>query len=468
MKSLHKSHAVRFAALAIAAFMTLVGVSELVKGRLLSAEARGSEGNSSVALPVLTSSGKASPFGLMGLARPEEAMPYIKDLGFGWLRLAQVDWDRFEPTPGEYRWGMGDRFSALVKKEIPRVQLLCTIRAVNPWAVPQENNSEMLSRAAGKPENLKDYYRFVYQLVKHFSSDINYWQIENEMETLPMWKDDAGAYLELLKTGYRAAKDANPSCVILLGGFIDRTINMHLGKVNPSEEVVGDWSPLTQKQRLERSAKFAQTVLDKGSAYFDIVDLHAYGPYTEIPELVQWLKNAMKRNGYQKPIWATEISGPTENYSEQRQAEEAVKRTILALSEGVEKVFWFSLFDADTKQERFRKLGLTTKDLRKKPAYFTYRYMTHQMDGCRFVQKLKAGPGVQAFLFRSVGDGAKGAPGRRVAVLWSDAGGSVQIPAMGKEVTVTDSVGKSLQTAPSNTAKITLKVGSSPIYVEQT
>jgi hypothetical protein len=72
------------------------------------------------------------------------------------------------------------------------------------------------------PDNFEDYGDYVAAVVGRYRDDISYFQLWNEPNIYPEWGEQAPdpvAFTELLCTGYRRAKEANPGAVILAGAL---------------------------------------------------------------------------------------------------------------------------------------------------------------------------------------------------------------------------------------------------------
>src|SRR5574340_936761 len=183
-------------------------------------------------------------------------------------------------------------------------------------------------------------------------------KIENEVEYGVFWKGTPAQYLDLLRTGYRAVKDADPNAQVVLAGIGDVAwltpmvrdeVTAGYGELamgHYNEWAKGNNSPAAKQRpanpqallagvkKYDKMSEFTHRLLRSDAAqYYDVIDLHAYHPYTLIPAGVRWLRAVMVNQGYSKPIWITETSGPNypemwhnEQEGERRQAEEMVKR----------------------------------------------------------------------------------------------------------------------------------------------
>jgi len=182
---------------------------------------------------------------------------------------------------------------------------------------------------------------------------IQSWEVWNEPNTSFFWRPAVSvkAYINLLQKTYRAVKSANPKATVILGGLSPG-----------ANDGVKDSVP---------AADFLNMVYQNGAgASFDAVAYHAYG---EGP-LENWLADAlvelrsvMHANGDdRKPIWITEMGcythGPG-SVSETWQAEYLTEsRTFLAGIPYVERVYWYTLQDANSSAAPEMNYGLFRAD----------------------------------------------------------------------------------------------------------
>jgi hypothetical protein len=143
-------------------------------------------------------------------------------------------------------------------------------------------------------KNPDDYYWFVRALVAHAKGRVRYWQNDSEPNSPIYWAGTKEEFVAQLKIFHKAVKDADPSAVVVAGGYD--------GLFNPP----GTHAMPGQEKGLE----FFDHVMKEAADAFDIFDLRLYAdPYT-IPWRVDYIRGRMKTYGYQKPIIATEYGGP--------------------------------------------------------------------------------------------------------------------------------------------------------------
>jgi hypothetical protein len=434
-----------------------------------------------------------SPFGLFYGLTPTGARPtaqYMVDLGAEWSRQTMF-WNQIEPAPGRFQWALLDGAAAIVDRAAGdghQINLMVTLRTASSWA----GSTSVQGHAAAPPKDVHDYYEFVNAVVRRARGHIRYWQIDNEIYSRGYWQGSADEYVRLLSTGYRAAKDADPDAQVVVAGIGawllpmlqdeiaaghgDRALALYLSWAENNELAQGFPRPATVQDlqrlmsragRLQRQAEFVRRLLKKDSAsHFDVLDLHIRHPYTIIPAVVEWAKNAMAREGYSRPIWISECSGPTypelwpsDAVGERRQAEEVVKRYALALGSGAQRVFWTSLATPRSLETvgEYSHEGLLRPDLSKRPAYGTYRLMTQMLKGASAVRRLEFGHGVYGVQFTR--------PEGPVYVLWSDNGASVRLRAGPGHYMITDAFGSRSERDAAG-EELELQLASCPVFVQ--
>jgi len=345
---------------------------------------------------------------------------------------------------------------------------MVTLEAKSPWA-GRGTGGEVGEKATVPPRDLDAYSRFVHGMVTRGRGVVECWQIENEMESQFWWAGTSQDYLALLRTAHRAIRSADPSAKVAVGGFTSWTssaavlVDAGKSKAEIARELgygeIGSRDTSQVEASVRRSLSFVDDVLGQGAEYFDIVDLHLYHRYETIPMRVEWLRAKMRANGYEKPIWATEVGGPDTAvlpHSDSVQAQEVVKRVVLALSSGVEKVFWLGLSEMHDQGERFKRMGLTTTSWQRKPAFEAYRLTIRKLDELRYSSSVEVAGGYGL----RFGQGAQG-----VWVLWADRGAKLRLQTGARQVLVTHLDGRE-ERLTTDGGEVELSLTARPIFVE--
>lgn len=278
-----------------------------------------------------------------------------------------------------------------------------------------------------RPSNIDMYKKWVKATVERYDGDgnadmpglktpVKHWQIDNEPE------NERQGFGDLVHITSQSIKAADPHAKVLMGGL---------------------FLPLPHaKMRYERSQY--SLLKELKSDDIDIVDVHWFGGVGEwkaFSESIQRIRSDLRKHGLNdKPIWITELgtySGqprqrggiPIKYQSERAQAVEMLKRYVVALNEGVEKIFWawgmMEGFGNPNDNDVYDNTGFIYNGIgdsdpgkgTKKIVYWAYQKMTGLMqywDG-QPPEKIDVSKEVHAYRFNSrKGDGSG------VMIVWLD------------------------------------------------
>ncbi|MDH7571738.1 MAG: glycosyl hydrolase, partial [Armatimonadota bacterium] len=185
------------------------------------------------------------------------------------------------------------------------------------------------------PPRLEAWSRYVEHTVRRYRDRVRHWEIWNEPNITVFWEPapDPAGFFEVLKTGYEAAKRADPGCTVVMPGL-----------AGPSHG--GD-----------SATAYLDALLERGAArYCDAISIHPYRQATpEASSLagnLQHIARSAEKSGVRRPIWVTENCWTTQipnGSSEERQARMLARAYVLSLHTGlVERLFWFRLHDSGT------------------------------------------------------------------------------------------------------------------------
>ena len=302
-----------------------------------------------------------SPFGMLPANADLDGSDYryAKEIGVDWQRggLRTPMWFTIQPDPANalYNWDALDRHVANLPPGMQQLQNIMVGRMPDRPAESRSprgarNNhsiadplTETLSRylqgSSYRPKDPQVFEGWVRAMVERYDGDgiddmpglttpVSYWQIANEPTNAP------GGYEYLVELASTAIKEAAPEAKVVLGGI---------------------FLPYPAARRYENSQ--LSLLENLHGNYVDIIDLHWFGEVGEwqhLPGALARVRSDLgKFNFRDVPIWMTEVgtySGqPTAKrraryaspyQSERAQADEMVKRYVIALGEGVEKIFW--------------------------------------------------------------------------------------------------------------------------------
>ncbi len=229
---------------------------------------------------------------------------------------------------------------------------------------------------------------------------------------------------------------------------------------------------------------FAQSAAAK---HFDILSLHPYAwqdfpdPAHWLPKYLQDVKDSLKENGLNMPIWFTEVGvpqrtlDPTAFFGYPAKGREVAGRTrtsavsymarlhIVALSRGVERIFWYNYQDrSPSKIHAEAHFGIRDFWGFPLPVYATYYNLHQRINTKSFRSHKRIGEHVHSFEFVEGCDHFWG--------VWSNAEMSLEVPLdyidaallHMKQRRITDAVGKPLGLK----ANSIIEVGQHPVFID--
>ncbi|MCX7598675.1 MAG: hypothetical protein N2512_07370 [Armatimonadetes bacterium] len=271
--------------------------------------------------PLLASGSAAEPqpfaFGVEymvpGLARIYAAT------GATWAKAAPAgfDWGTIEPRPptsGRHNYDFTIPDTLLREyQEAGFRNFHIYLQCRNPWATSKPLPKRGHPSYPPKPEFLDDYAAYVRAMVERYDADghedmpgllypVRYWEIEAEWGTF--WPASVAEYLDLLRIAHPAVKQADPQAQVILQGFLLWGI------------FEGD-PDRTELQRRLADPKYGPggrallTGIGEVLAHpqlFDAVEYHSLSDWTEVFGTARFLREEMRKRGYEKPIWAGDVN----------------------------------------------------------------------------------------------------------------------------------------------------------------
>ena len=240
-------------------------------------------------------------------AKRERSVQMIKESGFAWVRQefpwADIEIDRKgdytdrRNSPERSAWDKYDNIVTLSEKN--ELQLIARLSSPPQWA---HQGYEDLGDF-GPPADFQDYADFVQTVVTRYKGRIHYYQIWNEPNIFPEWGNqrvNPEDYARLLCAAYKAAKQVDPSVVIISAAL--------------APTVAQDGRDLSD-------LIFLQRMYNAGAGQcFDVLSAQGYGlfsgaydrrlsPLTTNVARHMLLRDIMVRNGdANKSIWLSELN----------------------------------------------------------------------------------------------------------------------------------------------------------------
>ncbi len=188
------------------------------------------------------------------------------------LRIS-IAWGDVEFAKGYFDWWLLDDTVDLAEQY--GIELYPYICYAPTWATRETWRSP--------PDDMADWYDFVYEVVNRYGDRINYWELWNEGDNYEFWVGSWEQQLELVKVGAQAVKDADPEAITVFGGLTNLDSN-HIRSI------------------------FSSGVAD----YVDAINIHFYHetwnptPTEQIYPTVRRIKDVIKESGEQE-LWVAEI-----------------------------------------------------------------------------------------------------------------------------------------------------------------
>lgn len=424
------------------------------------------------------------------LYRGEIFMPYIKELGINLTKL-YIYWQQIEPQRGKYAWSVVDKFLNQLDQDS---EVLISL-----WSTSEWGTKEKPFKGGSRPLKMDYYYKFVFNMVKHCQGKIRYWQNDCEPNA-NFWKGSAEEFVSTLKVFYKAVKDADPKAKVLVGG--------HNGFFTPE-------GPSNQC--------FFDHIFKEAKDHFDILDLRLYGDIYSIADRIEWFRRRMGDFGFQKPMFCTEYGGPwpaiCPDYKQLRKefmklknkqgkkvamqmmvnrikkdrdklspclqmfsedcskdlgdkrhrmhCRDIVARTIIALSCGIKKLWYWDMFNKPhIVFGKFRLMDEKSKE--RYPAFYAYQRMVKKLRGISSITHLRTKSKNLYLFVIEKGDG------KRLYVLWekrdpSQGEGqpptSFKLDIEAKKVTLTDVFGRE-EVKDVQEGILKINVTDTPLYLE--
>ncbi|MCS7276029.1 MAG: endo-1,4-beta-xylanase [Dehalococcoidia bacterium] len=318
-----------------------------------------------------------SPYGavlVMGVADLRDPTPSLRAMelaaraGIVWIRMG-FPWSWVEGTPGRFNWATHDVLVA--KARSLGLEVMGSLGYTAVWAssAPPEV-TRAVDRERYPPRDYEAWGRYVYQTVSRYRGQVRYWEVWNEPDLggegpFGFWRASEAEFARLLAVAYQNVKRADPQARVVIGGL---SLGGSPGVLNE------DFFP-----RILRDPTYP------AARYFDIAAFHQYGSRDTARQRFLYVRGELEKVGAgDKPIWVTEVGATSESRPQdppQYRGPEGQARYVrdmlpYLLQLGAQKVFWFSLTDAQLSGGNFISHGLLDSQLAPKPAYYAYRELT--------------------------------------------------------------------------------------------
>jgi hypothetical protein len=371
-----------------------------------------------------------SPFG-SHLSFNEKLLEMGRGCGVDWTRCHDYwipfYWTPTEPEPGKFVWA---------DEQVDTVRgygyhILGVLGMPPGWAavkVPPEERPEG-HIAQWQTQKIDEWENYVYETVAHYRGRVNHFEVYNEPNIGQFFapKPDPALYFVLLQRAYKAAKRADPDCVIaapnpvtIEPGFLDVLLRLGLPQV------------------------------------CDVISVHAYNarPGRDLVKQLDTLKTLLRRYGCEKPIWITEVGWGMDpedpDHSENVKANNHIHLNLIAWSNGIQRSFAYPFCGGTG---GFVRDGETVEPV---PLWFAYRTMTQVLHGAHPVGILSETPLLWGYLFEREGEA--------VAALWSEEPTRVEVPVGVPDLSLVERDGEK-RTVRAPDRWLSVDLGPNPVYL---
>ncbi len=403
-----------------------------------------------------TSSRFDNPFGVRQ-ADPKN-LKAVYDIGARYIGFG-VHWGQIELSENNYNWNQLDKNIANFESAglVPYPIIMPTTGATqnnpigNDWALncsraATSRGTPRFAKEQCPPKDLSDnwnnqygysktFYNFVYNLVSRYKGRIPKIQIMQEAVNNNFW--EAGTSEEavkIMKTGYKAAHDADPNIVVLNeggagGGYAFAVIKDKMESGASEQEVmtlaekmlwrtVGNGLPLKSYKELRkviyRPLSNNESAMDKIAYYIDhcaagCFDVYNFGSKSDpetLPLITQWIRERMRKANYSRKIGVNYEMGlhanfPSETtYTEEDFANDVFKLLITNLGEGVELMLFYGFEDSYTKSGPAGTWGIL-KNGQWREATYAYRSVATKINETYKFDHLIESGSVKRYVFKN-------------------------------------------------------------------
>ncbi len=260
----------------------------------------------------------------------------LRRAGISWVR-DRLSWNETQPTSATMRWGRYDH--SIDAQHEAGLRVLQVFHDIPAWASSVATGSGE-TRSHHAPRDPLIAARYFASAARHWNRKVDAWELWNEFDIPVFFEGTPDEYASVLRSAALGGRRGNPEAILLSGST---TLS-----VFPSLT----WGEHTYQQ--VNAPRFVDRLLASSVGdCFDIWNMHYYGPPDGLVERIRENQTLLENHGLAgKPLWITEMGhtatekmGPLTDDLERQQAEKLVKACVLALSEGVERIFYFAFPD---------------------------------------------------------------------------------------------------------------------------
>lgn len=304
-------------------------------------------------------------------------------LGVSCVRTGQ-GWGAVNPAFGVWKWDGLDRL--VDRYGAQGIELQPILGYGNAWA-NKPGGDYSKAKPWFHPPRIEPWREYVRASVERYRGRIRFWEVWNEPDLEGFFPGSTAEYIELLRAAYEEVRRADPSALVMTGGF----------------------AGLTDHGARATNPFLMEEVLAKAPDAFDILAFHQHGSFAEVfqPIVDGPLARLRAKLVPPKPLWFNETavsyhwSSTTDLMAKQAwQADELVRKLSFARARDSIGYTWYDLRnDGEDPRDFEHNFGLVTKDFQPKAAFCAYAEMIRRLRGLEFARAVDLGPGRHGFLF---------------------------------------------------------------------
>jgi hypothetical protein len=394
-----------------------------------------------------------TPTPLLGIVDAGRQPAAARQAGATWDRALFL-WQEIQPN-GPSDWQL-DRYvdqQSLGPTLGAGLPVVGVVQGTPAWA-----DTDWHDAAAGVPTGLdlpvddpkNTFGQFMLRLARAYKGRISTWVIWNEPDFRPgesgtwwTWSGSAADFFRLLRTGYRAIKQVDPTASVVFPAttyFADAVHGRELFLARVLQEASGDPD------------------MPKYGGYFDAVGVNLYCSLDAVYRVYGIYSSILAAYHLQKPIWLTETNCPVYNdaiapsspvgrITTDEQTAYLIEAVALARAAGYQRIGWYSMLDHDPNSGIVDRWGLVRADGSPRPAFRAFqvaqRYLASPTANARLGALGSASPDGWTVTRVVLDDLTRRT---RVQVLWRTAAGpsSVRVEAVGTSAVLIDPLGGQL------------------------
>jgi hypothetical protein len=391
-----------------------------------------------------------APAPLLGIVDASRQMVDAQQAGATWDRALFL-WQEIQPN-GASDWTL-DRYvdqNGLRPTLEARMPVVGVVQGTPIWAAVNWRD-----QAAAVPSGLEfafddprnTFGQYMLRLARAYKGRITTWVIWNEPDFLPgesgtwwTWAGSAEDFARLLRTGYRAIKQVDPSATVVFPAttyFADAVHGRELFLQRVLREVNNDPDA------------------PKYGYYFDAAAVNLYCSLDAVYRVYGVYAAILTSFNLSKPIWLTETNCPVYNdgttpmaatgrISTDEQAAYLLESVALARAAGYQRIGWYSMVDHAPTSGILDRWGLLRADGSRRPAFRAFQVARQYLadpDSTARLAPLGTASADGWPVTRVIIDSASAQS--RVQVLWRTPGGppAVRVEAAGASAVLVDPLG---------------------------